>query len=85
MGLVIDSKRRRSGLGRELVGIAEAWTLSRGVPSLTVRSNAARTESHPFYEALGYARSKTQHVYNKAVTGTVAAATRALSLLDTKA
>jgi hypothetical protein len=25
----------------------------------------ARTESHPFYERLGYARAKTQHAYRK--------------------
>ncbi len=34
---------------------------------MTVRSNAARELSHPFYEALGYARAKTQHVYVKSL------------------
>ncbi len=68
MGLVVDSTARRRGLGRELVDVAESWTLALGLPSLTVRSNAARDLSHPFYESLGYVRSKTQHVYNKAVT-----------------
>jgi GNAT superfamily N-acetyltransferase len=53
------------GLGRDLVDVAENWALSRGLSSLTVRSNAARELSHPFYEALGYAREKTQHVYRK--------------------
>ena len=67
MGLVTDATRRRDGLGRELVAVAEDWTAARGLASLTVRSNVARIESHPFYEALGYARSKTQHVYTKAV------------------
>jgi GNAT superfamily N-acetyltransferase len=67
MGLVVDARRRRSGLGRELVRIAEAWTAARGIPWLTVRSNAARAESHPFYEAQGFTRSKTQHVYTKAL------------------
>ena len=85
MALVVDSKWRRGGLGRELVGIAEAWTFSRGIPQLTVRSNAARAESHPFYEALGYGLSKTQHVYGKTVSAADSAATRALSLLDAKA
>lgn len=65
MGLVVDSSARRRGLGRELVNAAENWALSRGLSSLTVRSNAARELSHPFYEALGYARVKTQHVYRK--------------------
>lgn len=76
---------RRGGLGRALVGVAEAWTHARGIPSLTVRSNAARAESHPFYEALGYARAKTQHVYSKRVAGADDAAARALALLEAEA
>jgi GNAT superfamily N-acetyltransferase len=69
MGLVIDASARRRGLGRELVDAAERWAVSRGLPTLTVRSNAARELSHPFYEALGYSRDKTQHVYSKALRG----------------
>jgi len=69
MGLVVDSSARRLGLGRALAGVAENWALSRGLSSLTVRSNAARELSHPFYEALGYTRDKTQHVYRKALAG----------------
>ncbi|HEY8519707.1 MAG TPA: hypothetical protein VIN61_06480 [Gammaproteobacteria bacterium] len=30
-----------------------------------MRSNTARELSPPFYEALGYSRVKTQHVYTK--------------------
>jgi GNAT superfamily N-acetyltransferase len=82
---VLLPDRRRGGLGRALVGVAEAWTHARGIPSLTVRSNAARAESHPFYEALGYARAKTQHVYSKLVAGADDAAARALALLETEA
>jgi len=67
MALVVDSSARRRGLGRELVEYAEAWGRSRGLAFLTVRSNAARELSHPFYAALGYARDKTQHVYSKAL------------------
>jgi GNAT superfamily N-acetyltransferase len=65
MGLVVDSGARRHGLGRPLVEAAEDWARGRGLSSLTVRSNVARELSHPFYEALGYSREKTQHVYRK--------------------
>jgi GNAT superfamily N-acetyltransferase len=68
MGLVVDAGARRHGVGRALVAAAENWSRGRGLPSLTVRSNAARELSHPFYEALGYRRDKTQHVYSKALT-----------------
>ena len=35
---------------------------------MTVRSNVACEQSHPFYAAIGYAREKTQHVYRKTLT-----------------
>ena len=76
MALVVDASARRHGLGRKLVEHAETWAVSRGLAALTVRSNAARELSHPIYEALGYARDKTQHVYSKALKITAEAACR---------
>ncbi len=69
MGLVVDARARGQGMGRQLVDVVEAWTIARGLSAVTVRSSASRTESHPFYETLGYARRKTQHVYTKTLTG----------------
>jgi putative methionine-R-sulfoxide reductase with GAF domain/GNAT superfamily N-acetyltransferase len=71
MGLVVDSTARRRGFGRELLAVAENWTLAQGLGALVVRSNVIREQSHPFYESLGYARSKTQHVYTKVVESRV--------------
>jgi GNAT superfamily N-acetyltransferase len=68
MGLVVDPRARGRGLGRDLVNSAESWARARGLSAVTVRSNVARELSHPFYEALGYSREKTQHVYRKSVT-----------------
>jgi GNAT superfamily N-acetyltransferase len=65
MGLVVDGTARRRGTGRTLVDAAEQWAKSRGLTSLTVRSNVTRELSHQFYEALGYVREKTQHLYRK--------------------
>jgi GNAT superfamily N-acetyltransferase len=64
-GLVVGAGARRAGVGRALVAEAERWAAGRGLALVTVRSNAARLESHPFYESLGYARTKTQHYYRK--------------------
>ena len=63
--LVVDAEIRRGGVGRALVAAAERWAAELGMQDLVVRSNAARAESHPFYESLGYERTKTQHVYRK--------------------
>ncbi len=70
LGLVVDAGARRGGVGRALVAAAERWAGEQRLPRITVRSNAARVESHPFYAALGYQRPKTQHVYSKALADT---------------
>jgi GNAT superfamily N-acetyltransferase len=67
--LVVDAGARRRGTGRALVDAAEQWAKSRGLASLTVRSNVTRELSHPFYEALGFVREKTQHFYRKRLRG----------------
>ena len=58
----------RRGFGRKRLAVAESWALARGLSALTVRSNTVRPLSHRFYESLGCSRSKTQHVYSKAIT-----------------
>ena len=65
VGLIVTSDARRSGVGLALVNAAEKWAVRQGMPSIAVRSNVARLESHPFYERLGYVRTKTQHAYTK--------------------
>ncbi len=67
VGLVVRQGVRRLGVGKALLAAAEEWARQRGQPSIRVRSNAARLESHPFYERMGYARIKTQHCYRKGV------------------
>ena len=65
MGLVVDPVVRRGGIGGSLAELAEAWASRRGLTKITVRSNLVRKEAHPFYQGLGYAHEKTQHVYAK--------------------
>ena len=65
VGLIVAQSARRCGTGRALVAAAEEWALAQGVNVISVRSNVARVESHPFYERLGYKRTKTQHAYSK--------------------
>ena len=65
LGLVVAADQRGHGIGRSLVKWVEHWASERGLKQMSVRSNAARTESHPFYERMGYTRIKTQHAYRK--------------------
>jgi GNAT superfamily N-acetyltransferase len=64
-GLVVDATARRMGIGRALVASIEQWALRNRVNMVLVRSNVARTESHPFYAQLGYEQVKTQHSYRR--------------------
>jgi GNAT superfamily N-acetyltransferase len=66
-GLVVDGGARRGGAGQALVAAAEAWATEQGIGIVAVRSNVQRPASHPFYEALGYVRKKSQHVYVRAL------------------
>lgn len=65
VGLVVTETARRSGAGSALVRNGEEWARQRGHRVINVRSNVARREAHPFYERLGYVRTKTQHAYRK--------------------
>lgn len=66
-GLVVDAAARRSGVGRALMRAAEQWAVQHRIHTIVVRSNVTRPESHPFYEGIGYQRTKTSHTYLKAV------------------
>jgi len=69
IGLVIGPDARRRGVGQALVTAAEKWAVGRGLAVISVRSSTARSESHPFYERLGYRRNRTQHSYVKEFGG----------------
>lgn len=64
-GLVVDPAARRRGLARALLAAGEGWARTRGLGTVSVRSNAARAEAHPFYRSLGFGYVKTQHVYRR--------------------
>jgi GNAT superfamily N-acetyltransferase len=65
LGLVVEEKRRSAGVGRELLGRAEAWARKKGARRVMVRSNVIRTRAHAFYQRLGYEITKTQHAFRK--------------------
>jgi GNAT superfamily N-acetyltransferase len=64
-GLVVSDQLRSSGIGRQLVAVAEQWARDRGVSNMLVRSRTSREAAHRFYEREGYARTKTSAVFTK--------------------
>ena len=67
LGLIVDAKERRRGVGRRLVSHSEKWAAGIGSDYVKVRSNLQREESHRFYERIGYVEKKTQVVYLKEI------------------
>lgn len=71
-GLVVDAAVRRSGVGTLLVARIEQWALEQDCHEVFLRSSTARSEAHPFYQRLGFARRKTQHAYAKVLRAAAA-------------
>lgn len=63
-GLVVDQDFRQMHVGRDLVIEVKAWSSSRGVKSLRVRSNTIRRDAHEFYNRLGFKEVKQQAVFS---------------------
>lgn len=66
-GLVVAQDFRGSGIGQQLVDTALTWTHDQGISSIRIRTNVVRESAHGFYEALGFRREKSQHVYIKEI------------------
>jgi GNAT superfamily N-acetyltransferase len=66
-GLVVDRRYRKKGIGRLLMTKAEEWAMEHGCSVMRLWTSAFRTESHRFYEHLGYANIKTQYSFVKAI------------------
>jgi GNAT superfamily N-acetyltransferase len=67
VAMVVDRDARRLGIGRALIAAARDWARQRGCRRIFLRSNVLRDHAHAFYPALGFERSKTQHVYEQAL------------------
>lgn len=64
-GLVVEDEYRGTGIGAALLDAAERWARGANCRALLVRSNVVRERAHGFYERNGYARVKSQHIFEK--------------------
>ena len=65
-GLVVSDRWRRRGVGQALMRSCLDWATERGHEKLRVRTRTGREEAHLFYGSLGFARTKTQEVFDLA-------------------
>ena len=63
--LVVDASRRSQGIGEHLMQVAEQWARESGSPTVALYSGLQRTDTHRFYERLGYAKTGTSHLMRK--------------------
>ena len=62
-GLVVSDRYRKHGIGKMLIDTAKQWGKERGNSKLRLRCNVKRTETHVFYQHLGFKETKEQKVY----------------------
>lgn len=60
MGIAVDPKYRRIGIGKALLETGEEWARDSGAEGVRLVSGEGRTEAHAFYRALGYDGNKMQ-------------------------
>ncbi len=62
-GLVVHEQCRKQQIGKKLIEAVGTWAQSFNVRRITVRCNEIRSESHRFYEHLGFVSKKNQLVF----------------------
>ena len=63
-GLVIDQHYRNTGIGKKLIEKAKEWAREKGNSNLKLHCNVIRSDTHKFYEHLGFKEIKQQKVYS---------------------
>jgi GNAT superfamily N-acetyltransferase len=63
--LVVDQAVRGRGAAKIMMEAAEAWAAERGFTSVALASHVSRAGAHVFYEAIGYQREATSHLFRK--------------------
>jgi GNAT superfamily N-acetyltransferase len=59
-GLIVDENYRNLKIGKQLIENVNLWAKKHQVKKLKVRCNIKRTESHKFYEQIGFKENKRQ-------------------------
>jgi N-acetylglutamate synthase-like GNAT family acetyltransferase len=65
--LVVEKASRRKGLAKRFMLYAESFARTEDLMQVFLRCNITRSESHEFYETIGYQKMKTSHSFLKNV------------------
>ena len=60
LGLAVDSKFTKNGIGKSLMAKAEEWAKSKKIKLIRLNSGSTRTQAHNFYRNIGFSDEKTQ-------------------------
>ena len=60
MGIAVDERFKRQGIGRMLVEAVEEWAKKTGAIGIRLVSGASRTDAHNFYRSCGFSGDKEQ-------------------------
>ena len=63
--LIIDERFRRKGLAKRFMLYAESYARTEDLTQVYLTCNIARTETHDFYDAMGYQKVKTSFSFLK--------------------
>jgi GNAT superfamily N-acetyltransferase len=63
-GMVVDERHRKQGIGTALTVKVIEWAEKRKVRKIRVRCNTTRSETHKFYERLGFTETKEQKIFD---------------------
>jgi N-acetylglutamate synthase-like GNAT family acetyltransferase len=62
-GLVVDENVRGQQIGKNLIETSKKWSQNLGISTIRIRCNVLRTETHKFYQVLGFFSTKEQKVF----------------------
>ena len=67
LGLTVDSKFTKNGIGKSLMAKVEEWAKSKNIKLIRLNSGGTRTQAHNFYRNIGFSDEKTQLRFMKSL------------------
>lgn len=66
-GLVVSQNFRKQRIGNQLIDAVKNWSSAKQIHQIKLRCNVVRTESHQFYQNIGFKLCKQQMIFEIAI------------------